>query len=371
MTRPRGTGSLRRRGRIWWLRYQHGSERVEESAHTKDRAKAEKLLRERMRTAGTAGFVGPKAEQVTFADLKAAILHDYTVKKKNRSTKRVERALAHLEATFGLDKALAITAARIDAYIDARLHEGAKPATVNRELAALRRMFRLAAKMQMLPSVPAITLLREDNVREGFVEPADFDALLSVLRERGELDVADAAEFAYLTLARRGNVLGLQWSWCTLRIDGGAVTGGSVRLPGAVTKNGKPLPLTLKGRLLDLVQRRWALRLSICALVFHRQGKAIVSFDGAWRAACEAVGLLGVHFHDLRRSGARNLRRAGVPESVIMRMGGWKTRSMFERYNIVNEHDLAEATDAYNAFLDRALAAGRKVRPLVEAKTGA
>ena len=137
-----------------------------------------------------------------------------------------------------------------------------------------------------------------------------------------------------------------------------------MRLPGAVTKNGKPLPLALRGRLLDLVRRRWALRVPACPYVFHRDGRRIVTFDGVWTAACAEAGLAGLHFHDLRRSGARNLRRAGVAEDVIMRIGGWKTRSMFSRYNIIDETDLAAAANAYDAFLDRALAAGRKVVPL-------
>jgi len=183
--------------------------------------------------------------------------------------------------------------------------------------------------------------------------------------------VADAAEFAYLALTRRENVLGLQWSWFALKVEGSTVTGGTVRLPGAVTKNGKALPLVLKGRLLEVVRRRWERRVAACPFVFHRAGHRIVRFDAAWRAACTAVGLAGLRFHDLRRSGARNLRRAGVPESVIMRMGGWKTRSMFDRYNIVDEGDLAAAADAYDAFLDRALATDRKVIPLTEARAKA
>src|SRR5205823_8843366 len=172
----------------------------------------------------------------------------------------------------------------------------------------------------------------------------------------------------YLALARRENVLGLQWSWFALKVEGSTVTGGTVRLPGAVTKNGKALPLVLKGRLLQVVRRRWERRVAACPFVFHRAGHRIVRFDAAWRAACTAVGLAGLRFHDLRRSGARNLRRAGVPESVIMRMGGWKTRSMFERYSIVDERDLTDATDAYNAFLDAAAFEGRKVVNLTTAK---
>jgi hypothetical protein len=163
------------------------------------------------------------------------------------------------------------------------------------------------------------------------------------LRRRGEPDVVDAAEFAYLTLARRGNVFGATWAWFTLEIQGGEVAGGALRVPGAVTKNGKPLAVPLSGPLLDVIRRRWGVRVAACPHVFHRGGRPIVSFDGTWRAAAAAVGLPGVLFHDLRRSEARNLRRAGVAEDVIMRLGGWRTRSMFSRYSIVDERDLADA----------------------------
>ena len=47
--------------------------------------------------------------------------------------------------------------------------------------------------------------------------------------------------------------------------------------------------------------------------------------------------------HDLRRTGARNLRREGLDTSVIMRIGGWKTDSVFRRYNIVDLADIADA----------------------------
>ena len=220
-------------------------------------------------------------------------------------------------------------------------------------------------------------LLAEDNVREGFIDPPEFARLLEELRAREASEIADAAEFAYLTCLRRGNALGAQWTWFTLRIEDGPVTGGSVRLPGAVTKNKKPLPLVLTGQLLDLVARRWRLRVAECPYVFHRSGRAIRDFRATWGAACEAVGLPGLLFHDLRRSGARNYRRAQVTEDVIMRIGGWKTPSMFRRYNVVDERDLTEAGERLSAFLTGAasapttivsLAATRAVRRGVQSK---
>jgi len=113
-----------------------------------------------------------------------------------------------------------------------------------------------------------------------------------------------------------------------------------------------------------VIRRRWAVRVAASPYVFHRGGRPIVSFDGTWRAAAAAVGLPGVLFHDLRRSGARNLRRAGVAEDVIMRLGGWRTRSMFSRYSIVDEQNLADAGQAYARFLERATTAPRKVARL-------
>ena len=103
-------------------------------------------------------------------------------------------------------------------------------------------------------------------------------------------------------------------------------------------------------------------------LVFHRNGRPIRDFRATWAAACEAVGVSGLLFHDLRRSGARNYRRAQVTKDLTMRIGGWKTPSMFRRYNAVDERDLSEAAERLSGFLTDAARAAPTIVPLATAR---
>jgi hypothetical protein len=167
--RERGTGSLRRRGGV----------------------------------ADTPAFIPPSATKVTFETLCALLKADYA-RKHRRSARRLagdHGPLGHLADTFAGWPALRITATDVDAYADARIAAGAQPATLNRELAALRRMFKLAVKKAILPSAPAIELRPEENARQGFLDPGDFDALLGELRQRDAV-VADVTEAAYFTCLR-------------------------------------------------------------------------------------------------------------------------------------------------------------------------
>ena len=358
MTRPRGTGSLRLVHGIWHARYYHRGRQVAESTGFREdqRGKAETFLRAKVRAADTPHFIEPSARKLSFEDLLDLLQREHA-RRGNRSRLK----LGHLVAYFAGASALAITSEDIDRYADGRLTDGAQPATVNRDLAALRRAFRLAVQKHLLPSMPHVALRREDNARQGFLDPPDFDALLSELRTR-EAVVADVSEAAYFTCLRRGNVLGLTWPMVAPVVQGGQLVGGELRLPGTITKNRKPLMLPLGGRLLAVFARRWLARHHTVAAVFHRDGRPVSRFDEVWRAATNAIGRPGFLFHDLRRSGARALRRAGVDVETIMQLGGWKTRSMFARYAIVDARDLAEAqTKLEVAF---ASATSRRVLPL-------
>ena len=88
----------------------------------------------------------------------------------------------------------------------------------------------------------------------------------------------------------------------------------------------------------------------VCPWVFHKKGRKIGEFRKSWKTACRKAGVPGQIPHDFRRTAVRNLVRAGVPESVAMKMTGHKTRAVFERYNIVTETDLFDAARRLDDF---------------------
>ena len=133
---------------------------------------------------------------------------------------------------------------------------------------------------------------------------------------------------------------------------------GVVRLEVGSTRNkgGRVFPFDVLPELGDVLreQRRVTSQVEteqgrIVPWVFHRNGKRIKCFRDAWVSACTAAGCPGLVPHDMRRSAVRNLTRAGVPEKVAMLLTGHKTRSVFDRYDIVNEADLREAVRKLDA----------------------
>jgi integrase len=327
---------------VWWVAYYHRGQEIRESAKTTSEQKAERLLRERLRTAGCPDFIGPAAERLTFDDLATMYLDDFKVNGK-RSLPDAKRNVKTLRGTFGSWKAIDITTDAITAYTARRLTpspdafapppKAVRPATVNRELSALKRMFALAIRAGKLANRPHVPMLAEENAREGFLEPADFAVLASHLPAW----LADAATFAYLTGWRRGEVATLEWRDVSL-------SAREIRLRSEHSKTKRPRVVKLTGELLVLIERRAAGRRLDVPLVFHRDdSEPLGDFRTAWAAACTAAGHPGLLVHDLRRSAVRNMVRAGVPERVAMAISGHRTRAIFDRYNIVSEDDLVAA----------------------------
>ena len=283
---------------------------------------------------------GP-AFRLTFPAAARDVLDDYRINRK-RSLVDVQRHVRlHLAPFFGRRRMASISTADIRHYVLQRQREGAKNATINRELAVLKRAFTLAIAEGMLPSRPRIPLLRENNVRRGFFETAEFEAV----RNRLPPDLADFVSFLHITGWRwRSEAARLRWT----SIDFGA---GEVRLDPGTTKTGegRVFPFTASLRLL-LERRRAVTRARerelgrVIPHVFTRPGGApLGSFNKAWATACRAAGVPGRVLHDFRQTAVRNLIRACVPERVAMQLVGWKSRQMLDRYHIVSAADLIEA----------------------------
>jgi hypothetical protein len=175
-----------------------------------------------------------------------------------------------------------------------------------------------------------------EDVRKGFVTPDVFEQILHHLTEAGSEAVADVAEFAWLTASRRGSCFGVQWPDV-------ARNEGLITFPAEIEKNGEPRQIPIVGQLHDLIEKRWKARKLGCEYVFHRNGRRIKAISASWASACHAAGVPGLLFHDLRRSAVRNMVKAGVREKVAMEISGHRTRSIFDRYTIVDNADKREA----------------------------
>lgn len=334
-------GELRKRGNRWWMRYYRNGRRFEESAGKRTYEEARELLKTREGDIAKGAAVTSKIGRLRFDDAAEDLKADYRINNK-RSLGHVERHVERLEKHFGGCRMSEINGADLRKYIDARQEDGAKNATINRELAALRRMFTLAIDAGKLIAKPKIRMLAEDNARQGFFEREQF---ADVIR-RLPAPLQAVATFAFWTGWRRSEILALDWQ----RVDRKAMI---VRLDVGSTKNkdGREFAYGAIDDVRAMMARQWAehekLKKAtpavICPLVFHRNGKRIASLRKAWNAACEAAGCPGRLLHDCRRTTVRNLERAGVSRSVAMKLTGHKTESVYRRYAIVSSGDLAEA----------------------------
>jgi integrase len=286
---------------------------------------------------------GPRAlrsEGTTFNDLADLIVQDYE-RNARRSIGKLLTVLARLRDAFGTWRAVDLRGADVSDFIDRRKKAGAANATVNRDLAALKRSFRLGVRRGLLShdDVPIIDLLKEATPRAGFFDREQFEAV------RRHLPVVLQAliTVAYITGWRKNELLQLLWRHVDFAAD-------TIRLDPGTTKNedGRLFIMTpeLRAVLLEQRERTEALQREtgrIIPQIFHRHGRPIKAFRRAWISSCRKAGVPDRIPHDFRRTAVRNLERAGVARSVAMMMVGHKTEAIYKRYAIVAEVDLREA----------------------------
>jgi integrase len=334
---------------IWQIRCYRDGRRFEESSRSTKRGDAERLLRLREGDIAKGIPVSPQLGRFRFEDAAADIEAEYVVNGRRCLPELKRRIALHLKPFFLGRRLSSITTTDIRAFTVNRL-AGAAPAEINRELAVLKRMFTLAVKGTRLMVRPHVPMLQENNVRTGFFEKDQFDAVCDSLPEA----LRPVITFAYLTGWRiQSEILTLQWRQVDLKA-------GTVRLDPGATKNrdGRLFPygdhLPELARILN-EQRRVTTALEsrrgvICPWVFHCNGRRILGFRKAWANACAAGGCPAMIPHDLRRTAVRNLERAGVSRSVAMQLTGHKTESVYRRYAIVSESDLGAGLDKLHAL---------------------
>ncbi len=341
----RGLGTIFRqpKSRFLWMQYFVDGRRIRESTKCEKLKAAQDVLKNKLlEIQQQTSCDGAPA---TIAELYAGILADYEMNGR-KSIDHLRGAWKnHLKTYFATLATVKLSSSQIAEYVRARQTEGAANASINRELAALKRMYKLALKAGRLKAVPYIGMLKERNVRKGFLKDADYKALARETARVG-LWLRALFELAYTYGWRKTELT-------DLRVHQVDVTEGTIELYPGETKN-------LDGRIVEMTQAVRDLLTQCIAgkeardLVFTRvDGRPVGNFRRAWSRACKEAGTPGLLFHDLRRSGVRNMRRSGISEKVSMKISGHKTRSVFERYNIVDPSDLKEAAVKIEAGAQR------------------
>ena len=330
--------------RIWWCKYYVNGRPIRESTGMEKATEAKRFLKEREGRAATGQPILPRADRIRYDEVAADLRRYYQTTGKRR-IKEAETRLRRLDKFFAGYRIAAIAPSTISAFVGSRQKQKAANATINRELATLRRMLRLAYREGKLLRLPVFEMLKERAPREGFFERDQYEAVRRRLPP--DLQVATAVAYTFgwrtqsevLTLERR-------------HLDLGA---GTLRLDPGMTKNddGRIVYLTpeLKVLLAAQLERVEALQKRTGRIILYllpyltgkvRLGQRRRDFRKAWTTACERAGVAGRIRHDFRRTAVRNMVNAGVPERVAMKVTGHKTRSVFDRYHIVSPADLQD-----------------------------
>jgi integrase len=371
MGKPRGMGSIytQEGSANLWIKYYRNGRPFRESSGSPSRKVAAKLLKQRIGELANGNFIEPIDRRVTVDELYESLLADYRNNEMASLENTELRWKKRLKIKFGGLRAINVTTATLDAYVKWCREQGLANATINRDLAALKRAFNLAWRStpRRIKDVPVFPRLKEAAPRAGFVEEPQYRKLASNASElwlRALLATAHAFGF------RKDELLDLRVRQINL-ID------RTIRLDPGTTKNDE-------GRLVVMTSDVFVLLQACCVgksadnYVFTRpDGEPVRVFRDNWEALCCASGLgrmvcpeccpattvdserkcptcsqtwkshqlryVGLLFHDLRRSAVRNAVRRGGPEVVAMKTSGHKTRSVFDRSNVVSEADLRDA----------------------------
>src|SRR5215469_7806476 len=233
MARTRGSGSIYKQPKspFWWLRFYRAGKQYRMSSGTENRRRAEALLRRKLAEIATDTFIEPASDRVLIEELAGNLMTEYKANGRKSLDDLEARWKLHIKPAFAHLRASSLTSTRLDEYVAQRQSEGATNATINRELAALRRMPQLGIRARRISAtvMPYFPRLEERNVRTGFVEDAQYAKLAEAGAKRG-LWFRTLLEMGYTYGWRVSELLGLR----VRQVD---LANRTIRLDPGTTKN--------------------------------------------------------------------------------------------------------------------------------------
>jgi integrase len=306
--------AVRKAAKYYQIDYYIGGKRVREILKgVTTKRDAEEIERERLRSS-----TGP-IEFKRFKQMAQWFLTHPDKQSKKTLDRDRQRYEKHLEPYFGHCKPHDINPSMVDDYKVKRQRQFAANATINRELALLKSIFRFALKKGKVPRAPQIDLLPEDNVRQRFITGGEFEEILPFL----SADVLPVVVIAYYTAMRLGEILALCWNNIDLKRRLFLFETG---------KTGKQRAVALRPEVMNVLRSM--------PKGFGETPVFSVSMDRVernWKRACQKAKVRDARIHDLRRTRATIWHKEeGLPQDLIMYMTGHRTDSMFRRYQIVS-----------------------------------
>jgi len=278
--------SIYKRGNVYWIKYYRTGKPYRESTESKKESDAKRLLKKREGEISQGKLPGIYFDRVKFDELAEDFLTDYRINNK-KSIDRAQLSVKHLMESFEEARVVDITTPEIKKYVEQRMNQGAANGTINRELAALKRMLNHGAKQTppKVDRVPYIEMLKENNVRKGFFEHGKYLALRGALPSYMKPFVT----FAYKVGWRDTEISGLQWD----QVD---LNQGIVRLEVGETKNDEGRTVYLDDELKEIFNQQWQNRKrngKIIPYVFsNKEGTGpIIDFRKTWNKACRDAGI--------------------------------------------------------------------------------
>jgi integrase len=302
---------------VYWIDYYVSGRRKRERIGPDKKLAATVLQKRKVAIAEGKYLEKARAPRCTFNEL--ATLYLPWAQVNHRGYVATRSRVALLCQAFGDQQLSEITPLKVDEYISQRAMTH-KPATVNRDIAVLRHMFRKAMAWGKALSNPAahVKPLRADNRRLRYLSQEEMTRLLDVADET----LRPVLITALYTGLRRGELFSLTWQDVDLKH-------GVVRV--VQTKSGErreiPLSDTLRDTLLTLPRR-----LASDYVFPGKTGRGLMDIRKRFHRALKEAGIEGFVFHDLRHTFASHLVMAGVDLMTVKEFLGHADIKMTLRY---------------------------------------